>query len=330
MIWSYEHFTGIDWDARERIKGVFKITQARPKGWSQHVSNELGNYDYLLGADIDHLHPAVRSDLLAWATWILNETGGMGFRLDACKHFDYRFLCDFVMTARRAPGHSRLFSVAEFWSADVKLVLAFMKQLSAPIALFDVPLHENFHNASILGPDFDLRHIMRDSLVQVRPRDAVTFVENHDTVLGQSLESPVAKTFKAIAYAIILLRSEGYPCVYHGDLYGPDAIPELPVLMKARAKFAYGSCKDALKKSNDPNVVAFARSGTKTRPGCVVVLSNGTTSHTVNISVGSTHAESTWMDLLHRAPDTPILKSGVGAFLASPGVAVFVRRSDGT
>lgn len=52
------------------------------------MANELGNYDYLLGADVgtkglcranlfmhrfkvDHLHPEVRADMLNWATWIL-------------------------------------------------------------------------------------------------------------------------------------------------------------------------------------------------------------------------------------------------------------------
>ena len=45
-----------------------------------------------------------------------------------------------------------------------------------------MPLHNNFYKASLQGSDFDLRHIMHDSLVEVRPRDAVTFVENHEYV----------------------------------------------------------------------------------------------------------------------------------------------------
>lgn len=44
--------SGIDWDARAKEKGVFKITQGRTRGWSTFVSGELGNYDYLLGADV--------------------------------------------------------------------------------------------------------------------------------------------------------------------------------------------------------------------------------------------------------------------------------------
>lgn len=55
-------------------------------------------------------------------------------------------------------------------------------------------------------------------VVQNRPIDAVTLVDNHDTQIGQSLESWVNPQFKPLAYALILLRPEGYPCVFYGDL----------------------------------------------------------------------------------------------------------------
>ena len=57
------------------------------KTWSPRVDDELGNYDYLLGVDvrslhafirahthcskIDHNHPEVAKDLLAWGNWVL-------------------------------------------------------------------------------------------------------------------------------------------------------------------------------------------------------------------------------------------------------------------
>jgi alpha-amylase len=45
-------------------------------------------------------------------------------------------------------------------------------------AFFDVPLHDNFYRAS-KGP-FDLRRILDNTLLKVRPYDAVTFVDNHE------------------------------------------------------------------------------------------------------------------------------------------------------
>ena len=68
MNWNQEHFTGtsifavsnpplksiagIDWDNKTRTKSIFKFVGSGHKGWSRHVDTELGNYDYLLGADV--------------------------------------------------------------------------------------------------------------------------------------------------------------------------------------------------------------------------------------------------------------------------------------
>ena len=38
-----------------------------------------------VGADIDHRHPEVRDDLLAWGKWVIDEIGAAGFRFDAIK-----------------------------------------------------------------------------------------------------------------------------------------------------------------------------------------------------------------------------------------------------
>jgi alpha-amylase len=53
---------------------------------------------------------------------------------------------------------------------------------------------------------------------------SVTLVDNHDTQPLQDLEAPVEPWFKPIAYALILLREEGYPCVFYPDLYGAHYI----------------------------------------------------------------------------------------------------------
>jgi len=69
--WTQEHFTGVDWDQKTKTKGVYCITGPGHKGWSRNVDHELGNYDFLLGVDIDHRHPAVQEDLSLWGKWIL-------------------------------------------------------------------------------------------------------------------------------------------------------------------------------------------------------------------------------------------------------------------
>jgi hypothetical protein len=47
-------------------------------------------------------------------------------------------------------------------------------------AFFDVPLHDNFYHAS--RRRYDLRRILDNTLLKARPNDAVTFVDNHESV----------------------------------------------------------------------------------------------------------------------------------------------------
>ena len=88
------------------------------------------------------------------------------------------------------------------------------------MSLFDASLHHSFYNASKAGKDFDLTTIFDNSLVTAKPELAVTVVDNHDTQPLQSLEAPVEHWFKPLAYALILLREGGYPCIFYPDLYG--------------------------------------------------------------------------------------------------------------
>lgn len=47
-------------------------------------------------------------------------------------------------------------------------------------SFFDVPLHEKFWLASKAGSSYDLRKIFEDTVISLRPKDAVTFVDNHE------------------------------------------------------------------------------------------------------------------------------------------------------
>ena len=82
------------------------------------------------------------------------------------------------------------------------------------IDLFDAPLHFKLFTASQQGRDFDLRTLLDDTLVRKHPTLAVTFVDNHDSQRGSSLESQVKSWFKPLAYGLILLMKEGYPCIF--------------------------------------------------------------------------------------------------------------------
>ena len=68
--------------------------------------------------------------------------------------------------------------------------------------------------ASTCGEIFD------GTLVAQDPELAVTFVDNHDTCQEGRRDEAVADWFLPHAYALILLREGGYPCVFYPDYYG--------------------------------------------------------------------------------------------------------------
>ena len=101
---------------------------------------------------------------------------------------------------------------------------------------FDASLHHNLHTASQSGSEFDLRTIFDNTLVQSQPNLSVTVVDNHDTQPLQALEAPVEPWFKPIAYALILLRQEGFPCVFTQIYLEP--LTKIMEMMAMNTKFS--------------------------------------------------------------------------------------------
>lgn len=251
--WEAACFTGVDWTAAG--EGVYLL---QGKQWAQDVDGEKGNFDYLMGADVDVLAPRVRRELEAWGRWYLNTTGVDGFRMDAVKHISAAFCRDWLAAMRR---HARreVFAVGEYWHPSVDTLSAYLDATDWQMHLFDVPLHHRFHR--IGRGESDLRHLFDGTLTGRYPQMAVTFVDNHDTQPGQSLESFVAAWFKPAAYGLILLRADGYPCVFWGDLYGIptrriDPVWSLPTLLRLRRTHARGAEHDYF---DQPEIIGFTR-----------------------------------------------------------------------
>ncbi|KAJ7858203.1 alpha-amylase [Mycena leptocephala] len=287
--YTFNHFTGVDYNDETQKTSIYKI-HGDGKDWAEAVDKENKNYDYLMGADIDHDHPEVRADLINWGKWVTEELGTAGFRFDAVKHIDRGFISDFVKSVRAETNKPKMFA-------------AYLDGLGTQFSVFDAPLHYNFKEAGDRGREYDLRAIWDGTVVQKRPIDAVTLVENHDTVVGQSLESAVNPAFKPLAYALILLRPSGYPCVFWGDLYGTggdnpqQAVSQLGDLIRARKLFAYGELRDYW---DHMNCVGWVRMGDPEhgRPdGCAVVICNGDEGFK-RMEVGKEHANERWTDLL--------------------------------
>ncbi|MGE9549819.1 alpha-amylase [Erwinia amylovora] len=338
FVWDYKCFSGVDHIENPDENGVFKIVNDYTgEGWNDQVDDELGNFDYLMGANIDFRNHAVTEELKYWARWIMEQLPCTGFRLDAVKHIPAWFYKEWIEHIQEV-AEQPLFIVAEYWSHEVDKLQQYIHQVAGKTLLFDAPLQMKFHNASREGADYDLSQIFSDTLVAADPWHAVTIVANHDTQPLQSLEAPVEPWFKPLAYALILLREQGVPAVFYPDLFGASyedkggdgenhkiempAIPALAQLIHARQQYAHGVQTDWF---DHPNCVAFSRSGTEEQPGCVVIMSNGEEGEK-SLLLGTDLAGRNWRDYLgHREETVTTDEEGKALFRCNAGsVSVWV------
>ena len=296
FVWDWSHFDAVDWDEIGKKNGLFLF---EGKMWDTRVDSEKGNYDYLMGADLDLDNKDVVHELGRWGKWFVHVTDVDGFRFDAVKHMRFSFFRKWLKELRREEKEE-LFSVGEYWSSDVNKLIRYLKATANEFSLFDVPLHFNFCRAATSNGDFDMRRIFDGTLTQYNPIKSVTFVDNHDTQPGQSLESFVPAWFKPLAYALILLRQEGYPCVFYGDYYGipysniPEGRSWLAPMLHARRECAHGRQNDYF---DDPDLIGWTREGDDehTGSGLAVALTNRSGGVKV-MYVGSRHANALFRD----------------------------------
>jgi len=331
--WHYHHFDGVDWAENLGERTIFKFL-GMDKDWEQLVDDENGNYDYLMYSDLDMNSPEVRTELARWGAWYLETTGVDGFRLDAVKHIQFSFFRSWLDHMRKIAGRP-LFAVGEYWNPDhVEALHNYITHTHGKMSLFDAPLHRNFHEASRAGGHYDMRRILENTLMQQQPALAVTLVDNHDTQPLQALESPVAVWFKPLAYAIILLRQEGYPCVFYPDYYGAaytdngrdgnpytislKPVAELPALLKLRRERAYGIQRDYW---NHPDTIGWTCQGDDNHPrsGLAVLLSDGPGGSRW-MEMGRRHSNTRFSDQLgHRHETVVINADGWGEFHVDGG-----------
>lgn len=355
---------GISTFLRQFSSDPGKITKSDPqpaqrpgRGWASDVDGENGNADYLMFSNIDYTQQRVREDVMKWGQWMVNEIGVDGFRLDAVQHFSYRFSRDWIRHVNEAYQNDKkrsIFVVGEVWR-DLSSINAWLdavhQQSDGPrIFAYDAPLLYNFSRVSEDicqgSKNTDLRTILRSSLVNSRPEVAVTLVTNHDTQPGQTCYTPMNRSLKLLWYAFILLRRQGTPCIFWGDLFGtqgPHA--ELPIdvkrnknpqetnswseslakLMLCRKHFAHGEQVDYWQSAN---LMGWTRKGLEGGKGCTVVMNASHTStsiKTLQMRIGA--PGDIWVEIHQLRSEVKIDAKGYGAFPSrSLSLSVWVRK----
>jgi len=145
---------------------------------------------------------------------------------------------------------------------------------------------------------------------------AVTLVSNHDTQPLQSLESVVEPCFKPLAYAIILLRRSGYPCVFFPDYYGAEykgmgkdekeyhiKMPShkwlIDRFLHTRRTHAFG---DQIDYFDHPNRIGWTRTGNTEHPGGMAVLISNDADGSKSMNTGS--PGTTYADVTEHIKET--------------------------
>lgn len=326
--WNASHFSGTDWDERGKRGGIFRFDG---KHWNRETDPENGNYDYLMGADLDTDCPEVVNETAAWGKWYLDTVGMDGFRLDAVKHIGFDFYREWIRSMRDYAGRD-LFVVGEYWAKETGRLTHYLDVTEHSLSLFDVPLHFHFLAAATSNGGYDMSKLFDDTLTGCAPEYAVTFVDNHDTQPGQALYSFIPAWFKPLAYALILLRSAGTPCVFYGDYYGIQhdgvlPVKELGMLLKIRELYAYG---EEHLFFDDASIVGFTREGDAEHADSgLAVLLTDSVSGSKRMYMGTQFAGMTLTDVFDRSERTVSIDAdGWGDFEVCGGsVCVWVTQS---
>jgi alpha-amylase len=286
MTWHWQHFSYVHHNLDKPSDCT--IYHLQDQEFETEVDPRYQLESFHTTCAIDTTHPTVQEELKHWSEWILETTGVNGFRLDAVAQSRASFWVEWLTHVRRF-ANREVFAVGDYWADDVESLHQFINQTHGQLALFDVPLHYNFHRASRASGHFDMRRILNGTLMREQPSLAVTFVENHASQPLQLLESVVEPWFKPLAYALILLRREGYPCVFYGDYYGAHYYDKgqdgkehevwlnshrwlINKFLYARRHFAYGTQYDYF---DHPDCIGWTRLGNYGSKAMAVVISDG-------------------------------------------------------
>ena len=328
--WDFQCFSGVDYNASNQETAIFSIQNQYGEGWQDVMDLENGNYDYLMLSDIEFRNPHVREELKRWGEWFYETVGFDGFRLDAIKHMDPLFYNEWL-DHLRGKYQKEFYTVGEYWSPyDLESMTQYIETTGQRMSLFDAPLQANFYQASKENSDYNLSTIFDNTLVQTHPELAVTLVENHDTQPLQSLEQTVEGWFRPLAYALILFRKDGYPCIFYTDLYGSkykdkgndgeeheitlEKMDKLEVMLTFRKQKAYGHQNDYF---DHQNCIGWTREGDDEHEnsGCAVIISNGDDGSKV-MHVGERNANKIFVDYLgNREEEIVIGEDGTAEFL---------------
>jgi alpha-amylase len=279
----FNHNSGADAQEVNPLDGQSRWTRFTPRSgrfprdWTCFHPSPYGQRDSeTFGGmpDLCHRNPRVYVELIQYCRWLLEDVGFDGFRYDCVRGFGGWMVRSIQeLRALRAGACFMPYAVAECWDSD-RVIDDWLGGTDAfaenPAGAFDFPLRWRLRDLCD-RPGYSLRELAQPGvLMWDRPRDAVTFVENHDV----ARDTPVVQD-KLMAYAFILTH-EGYPCVFWQDYFDwdlarPGEASGIAALVAVHERHAGGPSRVL---HVDDDLYVMQRDGDGSQGGLVLVLNN--------------------------------------------------------
>jgi alpha-amylase len=281
-----DHNNGGDAQEPNPIDGQMRWTRFNPasgrfpRNWEHFHPSRYETFDGMTFGDMPdlcHRNPKVYGEVISLAQWMIETIGFDGFRFDFVKGYApwmVKAIAELRYLDKSEQGFYP-FCVGECWDGERTIddwlgtINSFMDN---PVSAFDFPLHYRLKDlCDTYG--FSLSTLATPGTVaQDTPSEAVTFVDNHDTIRdpGNAINND-----KLLAYSFILTH-EGYPSVFWMDWYNfglakvgtPNGIA---ALVAAHEQHAGGTTQVLYA---DDNLYIMQRTGAEAQPGLVYVLNN--------------------------------------------------------
>jgi alpha-amylase len=249
---------------------------------SKYESNDGAVFEGFAKTDLCHRNPHVYSEILEYCRWLIEDIGYDGFRYDCAKGYGgwviksiQEYMYRYTINEQK---YFKPFGVGELWEYSEQPIEQWLDEVNFssdnPATAFDFVLRNKLRNLCL-----DKRYSLKDlanwnDTLLIRPFEAVTFVENHDTCSPHpDVSDKEIFSDKMLAYSFILTHP-GYPCIFWRDYYDfglaqPGLESGIDALISVHEKYAAGS-SDVLFADDD--LYILQRRGLNGQKGLIYVL----------------------------------------------------------